>query len=185
MKYVKRFWIPAVLLIAFIAATVYTTRNTYPVAPDGRAAWVADHLDGLRDTLAADSLDFYLADAIVLADDLDIELWRFEADGSFYDDILVWEQNAEGSYRILYEYCIAQAAIDESEESLMDLSFQQGLYRYEFTVNDDLTLTQPVRSFALLGPLLCVVLVIIYVALTVAALWYRKHRPEKKRPRPE
>lgn len=177
MKYVKKFWIPVVLLIAFIAATVYTSRDPYPVAPDGQAQWVAERQQGFLTSLGSEHIDSsYLADSVTAEGGVEIQLWRFEVDGHFYNDILAWVQNSEGNYKLVYSYCIAQAAM----EGPVEISFQDGLYQYQSQANEDLTLTQPTREFSLIAPLLCVVLVVIYVALTIAALWYRKNKPEKK-----
>lgn len=180
MKYVKKYWIPVVLLIAFIGACVYTTRDPYPVAPDGRDQWIADRQEQFLDVLTADAIDSsYLADSVFADNNIEIQLWRFEAGGQLYNDILVWIQNDAGSYKMAHGYCIAQAAVEEQDEPV-SISFQSGLYNYQCQMNEDFTLTQPTRNLSVIAPLLCVLLVLIYVALTILSLCYRKNRAKKK-----
>lgn len=180
MKYVKKYWIPVVLLIAFIGACIYTSHDPYPIAPDGRAAWITERHEGFLDTLMADAIDSsYLADSVTAEGGIEIQLWRFEVEGKLYNDILAWAQNDAGSYKMAYAYCIAQEAVEEQGEPV-SVSFQEGLYEYQCQMNDDFTLTQPTRSLSIIAPLLCVVLVLIYVALTIASLWYRKNKAKKR-----
>lgn len=178
MKYVKRFWIPVVLLIAFIAAAVYVTRNSYPVAEDGRLDWVISHQEKHLATLGAEEVDSrYLADSLVIGDGLELQLWRFEVAGEFYNDLILWKQGSGGSYKMTYEYCVAQAAVEETfGGDRIDYSFQQGLYKYEGQIDGQLRIQPPTRTVALVGPLLCVILVVGYVVLTAVTLRYRKNK---------
>ena len=181
MKYVKRYWIPVVLLIAFIAAVIYTTRDSYPVAEDGRMDWVISHQEKHLATLGAEELDSrYLADSLFLSDHLELQLWRFEADGQAYNDILLWKRGNDGGYKMDYEYCIAQAAVEETfGGDCITYSFQQGLYKYEGQIDGHLRIQPPTRTLSLIGPLLCVVLVAGYIVLTAATLRYRRSKQEK------
>jgi hypothetical protein len=179
MKYVKKYWIPVVLVIAFVAATIYTTRTPYPIEAGALDAWVAQHQDGHRETLAVDALDSaWLAEYLAAEDDLEVYLYRFEADGALYHDILVLQHNDQGQCRLVYESCISQAAVDEGSATL-EVTFQVGLYQYTFQVVDG-QLVETARALSLQGPILAVVLVVGYLVLMVYTLYYRKTHPDKK-----
>lgn len=182
MKYVKRFWIPVILLIAFIAATVYTTSNSYSITEEGRMDWIDQHQDNHLATLMADQMDSRcLADTLAIGDDLELQLWRFEVSGEFYNDVILWRQGGGGNYKVAYEYCIAQAAVEETFGSgRIEYSFQQGLYKYTGQIDEQFHVLEPTRSLSLIGPLLCAALVVGYVALTIASLRYRKKEQAKK-----
>lgn len=182
MKYVRRYWIPVVLLIAFLAAAVYVTRDSYPVAEDGRADWVAAHQEKHLAALGAEEADSScLADSLAIGGSLELQLWRFEVAGEFYNDIILWKRGSGGGYRMDYEYCIAQAAVKETfGGDAITYSFQQGLYRYEGQIDGQLRIQQPTRSLSLVGPLLCVILVAGYIVLTVVTLRYRRREKERE-----
>ena len=182
MKYIKRFWIPVVLLLAFIAATVYTTSNAYTIAEEDRFAWVVEHQEKHLATLGVEEMDSrYLADSLVIDNNLELQLWRFEAAGESYNDIILWKQGSSGNYKMAYEYCIAQAAVEETfGGDRIEYSFQQGLYQYDGEISPYFHVLEPTRTVALIGPLLCVVLVAGYILLTVASLRYRKSKQEKE-----
>lgn len=176
MKYVKRFWIPVVLLIAFIAAAIYTSSNSYSITADDQTDWVISHQEKHLATLGVEEADNrYLADSLAISGSLELQLWRFEVAGEFYNDIILWKQGSNGNYKMDYEYCIAQAAIEETfGGDCIEYSFQQGLYHYEGQIDGQFHIQAPSRSLSLIGPLLCVILVVGYIVLTVATLHYRK-----------
>ncbi|MGN0986119.1 MAG: hypothetical protein ACI4OU_06440 [Candidatus Enterenecus sp.] len=180
MKYVKRFWIPVVLLIAFIAAVIYTTRGSYPIAADGRMEWITAHQEKHLATLGAEEITgSYLADSLAIGDDLELQLWCFEAGGYAFDDIILWRQGSDGNYKMAYEYCIAQAAVEETfGGDCVEYSFQQGLYKYDGVIDGQLRIQEPTRSLSVVGPLLCAVLVVGYIVLTVVTLRYRRKEKE-------
>lgn len=180
MKYVKRYWIPVVLVIAFLAATIRTTSGNYPVEPTGRTDWVVQHQEKHLATLGAKEMDDrYLADSLSVGENLELQLWRFEVDGRFYNDIILWKQNSAGNYKAAYEYCIAQAAVT-SPDGAIEYSFQQGLHKYSGMIDDQFHIQSPERTLSLGSPLLSALLAVGYIALIVVALRYYRTRKERK-----
>lgn len=177
MKYVRKLWLPVLLLIAFIAAAIYTTRTPYPIDGGNLEGWVAERHEGFLPTLGVEAVeDDHRAAALDLSERTHLEVWQFRAGGELFNDVMVWRSNGEGGCKLVFSQCIAQSMMDGP----MEVSVQEGLYRYQCQVSaagepDGLT-----SELAILPILLTAALAVGYVALTVGALYYRRKEKEKE-----